>query len=155
MRLIKSLSIVVLALLTIASCSVSQNKERKKTDLDEMDLKGKVKSVKESEYKAVNKFGEIEKGEVQREPVYLFNTEGNITELAEYNSDGSLDKKWIYKYDDKGNKVERAWYESDGSLNQKYTYEYEYDKQGNWIKKITYWSTTPEDVTEREIEYYD
>ena len=72
-----------------------------------------------------------------------------------YNSDGSLRSKDTYKYDEKGNKIEENMYNSDGSLRSKYTYKYEFDKQGNWIKKIEFKDGIPEYILERQYEYYD
>ena len=41
-----------------------RKKSEKKNDLTEENLKGKVKSIKETLYEAVDKFGQIEKGNV-------------------------------------------------------------------------------------------
>jgi hypothetical protein len=46
-------------------------------------------------------------------------------------------------------------YNSDGSLRSKNTYKYEFDKQGNWIKKIEFKDGIPEYILERQYEYYD
>ncbi|MFC2152197.1 hypothetical protein ACFLSE_06675 [Bacteroidota bacterium] len=34
-------------------------------------------------------------------------------------------------------------------------YKYEYDEKNNWIKKTRFIKTTPQEITERQIEYYD
>ena len=70
-------------------------KEEKQTDWQKSKLKGKVKSAIESEYNADNKFGEFKKGSLESKRIYMFNISGNITEEAEYNSDGSLKSKYI------------------------------------------------------------
>ena len=108
-------------------------KEEKQTDLEKENLKGKVKSVTETQYRSVEKFGELQKG--------------------------NLYEKYTFKYDYKGNKTEFADYNSDGSLRDKRTFKYEYDSKGNWTKRVSYLTqseiTKPYQIAEREIEYYD
>ena len=84
-----------------------------------------------------------------------YDEKGNKIENNRYNSDGSLSFKYTSKYDEKGNKIENNEYNSDGSLDKKKTYEYEYDKQGNWIKRIEFTNGIPEYILERQYEYYD
>ena len=86
---------------------------------------------------------------------YKYDEKGNKIEENMYNSDGSLRSKDTYKYDEKGNKIEENMYNSDGSLRSKNTYKYEFDKQGNWIKKIEFKDGIPEYILERQYEYYD
>ena len=140
----------------------------KKNDLAELKLKGKVKSIREIPYEAVERFGEVVKGDALdrfgENLQITFNENGNEIEINSFNPDGSLfskytykydDKgnqieensfnsdenlvdKYTYKYDDKGNEIERNSFSSDGSLFLKYTYKYTYDQQGNWIQQIEY-----------------
>ena len=35
------------------------------------------------------------------------------------------------------------------------TYKYDYDKSGNYIKVVKYYGGVPEEITEREIKYYE
>tara|TARA_B100000427_G_C15087117_1_gene411089 strand:+ start:66 stop:452 length:387 start_codon:yes stop_codon:yes gene_type:complete len=109
-------------------------KEEKKADWKKDNLKGKVKSVTETQYRSVEKFGEVQKD--------------------------SLRRKETRKYDDNGNGTEYAKYNSDGSLKYKMTFKYEYDSKNNWIKAISFEVKndafkTPKEIIEREIEYYD
>jgi hypothetical protein len=92
---------------------------------------------------------------LDRKYTYKYDEKGNMIEKNEYDSDGSLDRKETYKYDEKGNKIEKNEYDSDGSLDRKETYQYEYDKAGNWIKKIEFRNEKPVYIYEREYEYYD
>ena len=103
--------------------------------------------------------------------VYKYDDKGNKIEESEYKPDGSNEWKDIYKYDDKENNEEKNRYKYDESFKKggKYNshgditedesngYEYKYDKQGNWIEKITYKGEAriPEFITERKIEYYE
>ena len=123
-------------------CLVSCNQSEKKNDLTEENLKGKVKSITENTYEAVNKFGQIEKGDilVDSSAVYtddghfkIYNEKGNKIEKNVYDSNGRFHYKYTYKYDEKGNKIEENWYNSDGSLDSKYTYKY--DEKGNIIEE--------------------
>lgn len=151
---------IILATLSVL-CLVSCNQSEKKNDLTEENLKGKVKSITENTYEAVDKFGQIEKGDVlvDSSAVYtddghfkIYNEKGNKIEENYYNSNGSLIYKNTYKYDEKGNNIEKNNYDSNGRLDSKYTYEY--DKNNNWTQRIEYKNTIPHRITERIIEYY-
>lgn len=151
---------IILAILSVL-CLVSCNQSEKKNDLTEENLKGKVKSITENTYEAVEKFGQIEKGDVlvDSSAVYtddgrfkIYNEKGNKIEENYYNSNGSLIYKNTYKYDEKGNIIEENHYDSNGRLDSKYTYEY--DKNNNWTQRIEYKNTIPHRITERIIEYY-
>lgn len=176
----KKIILAILSVLRLVSCKQSE----KKNDLTEENLKGKVKSIKETTYEAVEKFGQIEKGDALYDddafPFTIYNEKGNKIEEYWYNSDGSLlykstykydekgnkieensydsdgrlHSKYTYKYDEKGNIIEENWYDSDGSLYEKHTYKYEYDKNNNWTQRIQYKNTIPLNITERIIEYY-
>ena len=127
-------------------CLVSCNQSEKKNDLTEENLKGKVKSITENTYEAVEKFGQIEKGDVlvDSSAVYtddghfkIYNEKGNKIEENYYNSNGRLYSKTTYKYDEKGNMIEDNFYDSnDGSLIYKNTYKY--DEKGNKIEEYHY-----------------
>ena len=116
----KRIILVAVAIVSLVACNQTK-KEEKKTDLKEANLKGKVKSVREITYNAVEKFGEIEKGDRSSGIVTIYNEQGNEIEVNRYNSDDSLDWKFTYKYDDKGNQIEVNRYKSDGSLDCKET----------------------------------
>ena len=132
---------IILVILSVL-CLVSCNQSEKKNDLTEENLKGKVKSITENTYEAVDKFGQIEKGDVlvDSSAVYtddghfkIYNEKGNKIEENYYNSNGSLIYKNTYKYDEKGNKIEENYYNSNGRLYSKTTYKY--DEKGNIIEK--------------------
>ncbi len=138
----KKIILVILSVLCLVSC----NQSEKKNDLTEENLKGKVKSITENTYEAVDKFGQIEKGDVlvDSSAVYtddgrfkIYNEKGNKIEENYYNSNGRLYSKTTYKYDEKGNMIEDNFYDSnDGSLIYKNTYKY--DEKGNKIEKYHY-----------------
>ena len=160
----KKVLTIVLAIFCLASCE----KSTQKNDLAELKLNGKVKSIREIPYEAVEKFGEVVKGDaldrfgenlqitfnekgnkleknsfnpdgsLSFKHTYKYDDKGNQIELNFFNPDDNLDFKFTYKYDDKGNEIERNSFNSDGSLFLKYTYKYTYDQQGNWIQRIAY-----------------
>ena len=145
----KKIILAILSVLRLVSCKQSE----KKNDLTEKNLKGKVKSIKETTYEAVEKFGQIEKGDVLNNYFNIYNEKGNKIEDNSYDSDGRLlGYKTTYKYDEKGNNIEKNNYDSNGRLDSKYTYEY--DKNNNWTQRIEYKNTIPHRITERIIEYY-
>ena len=153
----KKILTIVLAMFCLASCE----KSTQKNDLAELKLKGKVKSIREIPYKAVEKFGEVVKGDALGFEQILqitFNEKGNKIEENFFISDGRLYRKWTYKYDDKGNQIESNSFNSDVNLDDKYTYKYTYDQQGNWIQQIAYEVKNgiekPSQIVERTIEYY-
>lgn len=155
---------VLIGLITFSfflfSCTgiVGQNNYSKvKNDLSKLGLKGKVKSLTETTFFAVDKFGEIQKGNIMFKSIYLFNEKGNKTESIvyfmgkiptkmiykndyngntiesnTYEADGSFSGKSIYKYDITGNIIMVNLYESDGSLKNKWIYKY--DDKGNEIE---------------------
>ena len=169
--------ILLLFIPLVFACS-----DDKKKDLDEMNLKGKVKSLKETSYSAVEKFGEPVKdeftsqtesffnedgfykeynffnksGELTEKQKYKSDDDGNIVESNWYDADGELLSKSKYKYDDDGNIVESNRYDKDGELLSKWKYKYEkFDKNKNWLTKISYEDGKATEIIEREIEYYD
>jgi hypothetical protein len=59
------------------------------------------------------------------------------------------------KYDSKGSLIEqRASYEDERLIPTTYTNSFVYDKQQNWVKKISYRNFISEKITERKIIYY-
>ena len=128
----KKIILAILSVLRLVSCKQSE----KKNDLTEENLKGKVKSIKETLYEAVDKFGQIEKGNWFNNYFTIYDKKGNIIEENDYDSDGSLNSKTTYKYDEKGNKIEENDYDSDGRLDSKTTYKY--DEKGNIIEENHY-----------------
>lgn len=132
---------IILVILSVL-CLVSCNQSEKKNDLTEENLKGKVKSITENTYEAVDKFGQIEKGDilVDSSAVYtddghfkIYNEKGNKIEENYYNSNGSLIYKNTYKHDKNVNIIEECRYNKFGRLREKDTYKY--DENGNNIEK--------------------
>ncbi|MDC1197661.1 hypothetical protein N8035_02310 [Algibacter sp.] len=134
----------------ILSCST----DKKKNSLEEDNLKGNVKSVREFSFVAVDKLGEISKGARKTQIYKKYDDKGNRIEQDDYGSDGSLEYRYTFKYDDKGNEIERNRHKSDWIVDCEYTYKYELDTKNNWIKRIDFKNDKPQYILEREIEYY-
>lgn len=76
-----------------------------------------------------------------------------MIEVNSYDQDGGLKDKTLYKYDKKGNTIGLiSYYSSDKSY--EFRYEYEYDNKGNWINLLRFRNNIPNDIIEREIEYF-
>lgn len=150
----KKIILVILSVLCLVSYGQLEKKTEKKNDLTEENLKGKVKSIKETLYEAVDKFGQIKKGNVLNNYFTIYNKKGNTIEGNEYYSNRRFNYKTTYKYDEKGNNIEENYYNSNGRLYEKHTYKYEYDKNNNWTQRIEYKNTIPHRITEKIIEYY-
>jgi hypothetical protein len=89
------------------------------------ECEAKIKSTHVTEYKAVDKFGELTKGEVLFDLFYIpeYDENGYITEEIAYDADNELIEKTTFKYDEKGTIIEAYWYNPDGSLKSKYVNE--------------------------------
>jgi len=86
---------------------------------------------------------------------------GRCTEMTDYKSDGSFDKKTIYTYDDKDNVLLQISYNEDGTVCDKcynVARTFEYDTAGNITKytcyKIEGGKRLPQSYTETRYSYY-
>ncbi|MDR2292361.1 MAG: hypothetical protein LBE11_02685 [Prevotellaceae bacterium] len=69
----------------------------KKTDVEKEGVKGRVKSLREISCRAVEKFGELAKGEINSHTLLKYDAKGNMIDQNDYKSDGSLDGKQTWK----------------------------------------------------------
>jgi len=119
----------------ISSCGNLNN------DLHDYNLKGKVKSVRETSYKAIDRFGEIQKGDIIDEfslfsnYYVLYNNRGNILTEIEYDLDGSIDNKSTYSYDKNNRVLEIIWLNNDGSQDRWIS---KYDEHGYLVEDKWY-----------------
>ena len=90
MKKIAIICIVLLIGVLFFSCTKTDKPKEQKTDLEILNLKGKVKQVKESTFEAIDKFGEIVKGDrtnYLENSRIIFNESGD--EIEEYFALGS------------------------------------------------------------------
>ena len=117
-------------------------------DLKIMRIKGNVRSLSETTYKASDKFGEIVKGEITgKNSLILFETTGMIREEQYFDSKGKAQSAKKNMYDSRGNKIENA-YRSDGKLDN--TKKISYDSIGNITEETIYNS---EGILESKYKY--
>ena len=117
----------------MGGCALANSK---KNDLNKDNLNGKVKSVSETVYSTVLKFGEITKGALHYKAIFKYDDNGNRIEGSIYDSNGDFGSKYTFKYDGNGNQIERAEYDTNGNLKIKAIYKY--DVNGNQTEKIRY-----------------
>ena len=122
-----------------------------------------------------NSHGKI-RGKIQYE--YDENDNKTDKEHIEHFDDGSKSRK-TYKYDESGNEIEVKFFDDvshsifeykydkygnmtymhfvsrSGDSEYIYEYIYEYDKVGNWTKKIHYSNNKARSIAQREFEYFD
>ncbi len=126
------------------------------------DEKGDV--IEENEYDS--------DGKLSDKIIYKYDKKGNLIETNRYYADGSLLSKGVFKYNQKGNKIETNTYYPNGNLdskllydekgntiemtlfNSEYKFEYVFDNEGNWTNRIKFENNIPQQITEREIEYF-
>ena len=71
----------------------------------ESGYKGRVKSVKISEFKIEEKFGKPVRTQDGVSRFSKYDEKGNQTELVVYDASGKISYKWTYTYDRSGNKT--------------------------------------------------
>ena len=80
---------------------------------------------------------------------------GNVLERTYYATDcKSIDHVFIYEYDVNKNVIRKDYMKPEGKLSMRYLYEYEYDKYGNWTRRIDSQNGKKLYVIERQLEYY-
>ena len=155
-----ALFLTLFSLIALSNCN-KQNKH--KTDLEELNLKDKVKSIKTYNYEAIDKFGKLTKGKkVENIFIYddyrIFNTDGNVIEENYYHTFGGKGKI-TYKtgtftnkitYDKTGKKAEEIYYIND-TINMKTVYFY--NEKGNEIEEFEYEPNG--NLTSKKVHIYD
>lgn len=118
-----------IAILFIISCTGKNIKN----DLWEEKLNGKVESVVESEYVAIEKFGEIQKGEIKHEPnIIKYDNKGYIIKRTYPLFAPVFGSIYITKYNDEHKVMETNVYYADGRLEKRIIKKH--DKEGKVIK---------------------
>lgn len=147
-------------------CGIPSSIYHERTDIEKEGLKGKVKSVNQTEYNGQKPSGVLVKREVlgyndtkydeygyavenrarrydeemnyEIATTYVnkYNTDGKRVEWCAYNDKDTLLVQHIYKYNSKGDIIEHAVYKPKGRLNLKY--KFEYDSKRNIVNSYTY-----------------
>lgn len=164
-------SLIIITFLLFFSCN---NSNKVKNDIERRNLNGKVKSITENSYQAVEKFGEIVKGEkivdfVNKENrITSFNEKGYLTEDTslfhikyKYNKQNKIIEenygegmKMFYKYNDKGFILEENQYQNKDLVQKTKCI---CDKKGNVIERNYYEGNgkfrSKEKITFKDNEY--
>ena len=138
----KRKSLVNLSLILIMiTMSGFANKKVNENDWVKDKLKGRVSSVTEFIYEAVENSDKIEKGERAKDYRFKSNFKSEYNKKGikiienQYQPNGDLWRKVIYKHDSNGNKIEEFWHKPDGSLQSKFVSKY---NKANEIEKNLY-----------------
>lgn len=128
-----------------------------------LDTGGKMRDVCKFIYDAqgnrIEEITETMDGDLFRS-VYKHDASGNITEKLRYQEKRLL-YRTVFTRDASGNVTEEINYNPGGSISSKKFYSYEFDKAGNWIKRIASkqgkkaGQLQPIEVTYRTITYYE
>lgn len=148
---------VLLFIVLILSFS-SENKQQ--NDLERSNLKGKVKTLRQISYHAIDKFGEITKGDIDGSGILApgeyynkYNDKGFLTEsIAKYFDGDTLIFQEIYTYDGYGNEIEIYQSNSEGEIGKE---THKYDDKGNPIELNRYYPVDSLEATWRYTYKYD
>lgn len=113
----------------MALFAVNVFSQENQTDLQELNLKGKVKSVRSVDYEAVEVSGEVVKGRIVEDNFFAYNEAGSVVEKTKYYADGTPCEKFIVTYDSEGRVIEGCMYNSEGKIDFKKVITY--DNKGN------------------------
>jgi len=93
-------------------------------------------------------------GSLIKKETYLYDENGNKTTEEIISIEDSMSERRTFKFDDRHNLIEEFRYNSDDSIPHRYTYKYlEFDKAGNWLKRVQSEKDIPIKITIRMIEY--
>ncbi|SDI66033.1 hypothetical protein [Winogradskyella thalassocola] len=127
---------IIFLLFSIVSC-ISDNQKRK-TDVDRLQLNGKVKSYLETIRRSSNELNDTIKTtfKEQHRELILFDKNGNIIEKVSFKKNGERYKKWISVYNDKGDEIEKLEIKYPNDTLKRWTAKY--DNTGNKIESLIY-----------------
>jgi YD repeat-containing protein len=131
----KKIFLMTALVIVVTSCKDSVSK---KTDLEELNLKGSVQSVFTLSYKAIDKFGEgnVVKGKLNSfdNEYILFDSIGNTVSKTTYYIKDVVNN-WGSEYDKNGYKIRELWYDDNGKL-KNYSSTFINDSIGNPLVEI-------------------
>jgi antitoxin component YwqK of YwqJK toxin-antitoxin module len=131
--------IIYILLIPLIGCDHQKGDNK---DLAIYGLRGHVRSLNEISFKAVDKFGVVQKESRGRQHLLvkdinvLFDKQGRLSELNNFDTQNNLLRKWIYKYEANSKLFEINMYHPDGKLWIKTSYVY--DEKGLLIEKSDY-----------------
>ncbi len=103
------------------------------------------------EYERKNRNSEYEKEKVD----YHNGGKKQQKVVEKYDSNKKLIERCIFKYDENECKISVEEYNLITDVTLTYIYKYEFDKKGNWTKRLKYLENIPCEITERTFEYFE
>ena len=94
------------------------------SDWNNLELKGKAKSLEIINYFVTEKFGNVEKKMIENGQTYLFNQNGLTTQKMSYGKGGQPIEQVRFTYDDYSNVIEENLSDKEGKLIKRTLYEY-------------------------------
>ncbi len=155
-------------------CLLGCHIKKKKSDLSESALMGRVRSLKEVCYKTENRFGESKKSELLSIIVSKYSEDGFLIELTDFGSDGKIDRYESYTRKDSITHKKTTLYLDNDIYRRRYTKyinrhqvyfedigdngtlceidsNFQFDQFGNLIGSITYSSFLPNRSSYSEV----
>jgi hypothetical protein len=146
------------------------------SDLDKRELTGRVEAVVYTHYQVIDRFGTISKGPKTCEQKVIFNQDGTVRKITDYDSLGNITNVDIHEYENgeitllshynslgkllaktayikAGKDIREQRYLADGTLNDSYVIR-TYDAQGRMVKEVRKDHSRPEYSNTYEY-YYD
>jgi hypothetical protein len=105
-------------------------------DWKQLELKGKIKSMKTQETYRYKPNGVWTEWEKTYSRTYLFDNTGRTTTFEEMRTDGTAGYKIVYKNKPKDKKIELAFFDKDGNATSKKTHVL--DDKGRLLEEISY-----------------
>ncbi|KAA5531877.1 hypothetical protein [Paenimyroides baculatum] len=151
----KTRLLTIFSAITLLLSSCTNLNDKRLTDLDELNVKGKVKSITVKSFEAEEKFGKAVKTTIEDFYKEMFDENGFVTEMHIFNTEELKVGTSFYKYDEKGNMNESIFAFEIGSnkgdkikRSSKSTYTYnergfrveenKYSTEGLFETKVTY-----------------
>ena len=139
----------------ISSCSQNKSQDN---DLLKLNLKEDIKKIKQFTYVAIEKFGEIQKGEIQpniffpenQNMILVFDNNGYIKEKENFDKAGIYNGKTINNYNEQKIIISVIGYDNKGNID--YSQKGIYDAEKMTVKSIINYS---KDYSVQTIDYYD
>jgi hypothetical protein len=127
-------------------------------DLLKLNLKGDIKQIKQFTYVAIEKFGEIQKGELQpdifspenQNMILVFDNDGYIKERQNFDKAGMYSGKTIYNFNEQKIIISTIGYNTKGIID--FSQKGTYDAVKMTVKSIINYS---DDYSVQSIDYYD
>lgn len=93
-------------------------------------------------------------GSLLKTATYSYNETGNKIAEVIISVKDSMNERTIFRFDNRNNLIEENLYNSADSIPHRYTFKYlEFDKAGNWLKRLQLEKNIPIRITLRVIEY--